>query len=397
VKDHVYKKPLGTGRIPVAGPSITEKEIAYVTDAVTRCWYQDANLYHERFQKAFAEYLGVKHALAVPSCTAALHLALAALGIGPGDEVIVPEITWIASAAPVVYLGATPVFADVDERTWCLSADSLSRCLTPKTKAVVTVDLYGGVPDYERLRKICGEVGVPIIEDAAQAIGSEFGGRRAGSLGDIGAFSFHGSKTLTTGEGGMFVTNNDDIRRRAKQLQDHGQNPDLDLYLNEEVGFKYKMSAMQAALGVAQLERIDELVSMKRRIFEWYSQALAGIDGLRLNEEPPGTRNSYWMVTATLDERFDLPKTRLMKLLHQDGIDSRPVFYPLSSLPAFQAWGGAVRWKQQNPTAYRLSAQAINLPSALNLTRDEVTRVSAALRKHLAAALNHDLPAVGCA
>jgi perosamine synthetase len=322
---------------------------------------------------------------------------MAALGIGPGDEVIVPEITWIASAAPIVYLRAAPVFADVDEKTWCLSTDSLSRCLTPKTKAVVTVDLYGGTPDYDKVRKICADAGVPIIEDAAQAIGSEFGGRRAGSLGDIGAFSFHGSKTLTTGEGGMLVTDSDDIRRRAKQLQDHGQNPDLDLYFNEEVGFKYKMSTMQAALGLAQLERIDELVSTKRRIFEWYRQELSGIDGLQLNEEPPRTRNSYWMVSATLDERFDLPKTRLIKLLHEDGIDSRPFFYPLSSLPAFQAWGGAARWKQQNPVAYRLSAQAVNLPSALNLTRDEVTRVAAALKKHLAAALNRDLPAVGCA
>jgi perosamine synthetase len=199
--------------------------------------------------------------VALPSCTSALHLALAALGVGPGDEVIVPESTWIASAAPITYLGATTVFADVDEETWCLSVESLEQNLTERTKAVVAVDLYGGGPSYRELRRICDARGIPIVEDAAQAIGAEFEGRRAGSLGDVGTFSFHGSKTLTTGEGGMLVTNRDDLWRRAKQLQDHGQNPNRDLYLNEEVGFKYKMSSMQAALGLAQLERIDELVA----------------------------------------------------------------------------------------------------------------------------------------
>ena len=379
----MQRNPPGPNRIPVAGPSITQREIDYVKDAVTRCWYQDANVYHERFQQAFADYIGVKHALALPSCTSAIHLALTALGVGPGDEVIVPESTWIASAAPITYLGATTVFADVDEETWCLSADSLEQALTARTKAVVAVDLYGGMPNYRELRRICDARGIAIVEDAAQAIGSEFDGKQAGNLGDVGTFSFHGSKTLTTGEGGMLVTNRDDIRRRAKQLQDHGQNPELDLYLNEEVGFKYKMSAMQAALGLAQLERIDELVALKRRIFEWYRQELSGIEGLGLNREPQGTKNSYWMVTATLDERFDLPKTRLMASLRAEGIDTRPFFYPLSSLPAFRSQGGEARWRRRNPTAYRVSAQAINLPSALSLTREDVSRVCGALRTQL--------------
>ena len=390
----MQRNPPGPNRIPVAGPSITQREIDYVKDAVTRCWYQDANVYHEKFQQAFAEYIGVKHALALPSCTSALHLALAALGVGPGDEVIVPESTWIASAAPITYLGATTVFADIDEETWCLSADSLEQNLTPRTKAVVAVDLYGGGPNYRELRKICNSRGIPIVEDAAQAIGSEFDGKRAGSLGDVGTFSFHGSKTLTTGEGGMLVTNRDDLRRRAKQLQDHGQNPDLDLYLNEEVGFKYKMSSMQAALGLAQLERIDELVAHKRRIFEWYRQELSGIAGLGLNKEPEGTKNSYWMVTATIDERFDLPKAALMASLKAEGIDTRPFFYPLSSLPAFRAQGGEARWRRRNPVAYRVSAQAINLPSALSLTREDVSRVCGALRTQLAQSESRGLRAV---
>ena len=264
-------------------------------------------------------------------------------------------------------------------------SESLEQNLTDRTKAVVAVDLYGGGPSYRALRRICDARGIPIVEDAAQAIGAEFEGKRAGSLGDVGTFSFHGSKTLTTGEGGMLVTNRDDLRRRAKQLQDHGQNPDLGLYLNEEVGFKYKMSSMQAALGLAQLERIDELVAQKRRIFDWYRQELEGIAGLGLNKEPEGTKNGYWMVTATFDERFDLPKAGLMASLRADGIDTRPFFYPLSSLPAFRSQGGEARWQQRNPVAYRVSAQAINLPSALSLTQEDVSRVCSALRGHLTA------------
>lgn len=387
-----------TGRVPVAGPSITQKEIDYVTDAVTRCWYQDANLYHEKFERAFAAYIGVRYAVALPSCTSALHLGMAALGVGVGDEVIVPESTWIASAAPAGYLGATPVFADVDPGTWCLSVDSVAKSLTPRTKAVVAVDLYGGGPDWVALRALCDERGIPIIEDAAQAIGTEFNGRRAGSMGDVGTFSFHGSKTMTTGEGGMLVTDHDDIWRRVKRLQDHGQNPGGDLFVNEELGFKYKMSSMQAALGLAQLERIEELVAAKRRIFEWYRQELVAVEGLSLNVEPTGVRNSYWMVTITLDDRYDLPKTELMKLLKADDIDTRPFFYPLSSLPAYHAQGGAPKWRRLNPNAYRVSERAINLPSALSLTRTDVARVCDALRAHLAQHHKQDSqPVVRCA
>lgn len=373
-------------RIPIAGPSITEKEIAYVTDAVSRCWYQDANLYHERFQQAFAAYLGVKYAVALPSCTAAIHLALASLGIGPGDEVIVPESTWIASAAPISYVGATPIFADVDADTWCLSADSLAESLTPRTKAVVVVDLYGGVADYDALRAICEPRGIAIIEDAAEAIGAEFHGKRAGSLGDVGVFSFHGSKTLTTGEGGMLVTDRADIFLHTETLQNHGQAPNDPLYFNSEVGFKYKMSTMQAALGLAQLERIDELFARKREIFAWYRKELENVNGVQINQEPTGTKNGYWMVSAVIDEEIALPKTALMEAFAAEAIDTRPFFYPLSSLPAYRSLGGEEKWSLRNPVAYRLGRQAINLPSALNLTREDVTRVCGALKTQLALA-----------
>ena len=374
-------------RVPISGPSITEKEISYVTDAVTRCWYGNANLYHERFQAAFAAFLDVKHAIPLPSCTSAIHLALAALGIGPGDEVIVPESTWIATAAPISYLGARVVFADVDEMTWCLSAESVATNISSRTKAIIPVDLYGGVPDYDGLVSVCRPFGISIIEDAAESIGSVYHGVRTGRLGDVGVFSFHGSKTLTTGEGGMLVTNRDDIHSRVRVLQDHGRRPGDRQFINTEVAYKYKMSSMQAALGLAQLERVDDLVGRKRQIYAWYSSELSNVPGLTLNYEPIGTFNSYWMATIVLDSRYDMPKAQLAELLAADGIDTRPFFSPLSSLPAYSALGGQSKWRERNPVAYRLGAQAINLPSALNLSRADVRRVCDSLKKHLLGAV----------
>ena len=359
-------------RIPVAGPWITQKEIDYVTDAVTNAWYGNHSIYHERFERAFAAYLGVRYAIALPSCTSAIHLALLAFGVGPGDEVIVPDITWIATAAPINYVGATPVFADIDAETWCLSAAAFEACITPHTKAVIPVDLYGGMPDMDAIRAIASRHGIAVIEDAAEAIGSEYHGQRAGSLGDVGVFSFHGSKTLTTGEGGMLVTNREDIFHRALVLRDHGRQPGDIQFYNTEVAYKYKMSAMQAALGLAQLERVEELVARKREIFGWYRDALAGVDGLTLNAEPPSTRNSYWMVTVILDARFGIRKEQLMARLSEEGIDSRPFFYPLSSLPAYAELSQAKQARERNRVSYQASPYGVNLPSALSLTRKQI-------------------------
>ena len=360
-------------RIPIAGPSITEREISYVTDAVTRAWYENASIYHQRFERAFARYLGVEHAMALPSCTSAIHLALLALGVGPSDEVIVPELTWIATSAPISYVGAVPVFADIDAETWCLSPRSFEACITPRTKAVIPVDLYGNVADWDAIRRVAGARGIAVIEDAAEALGSEYHGRKAGSLGDVGVFSFHGSKTLTTGEGGLLATNREDVVRRAAYLRDHGRKPGDKQFWNTEIAYKYKMSSMQAALGLAQLERADELVALKRQIFEWYRAELAGVEGVRLNPEPAGTRNSCWMVTL-VDAARRIPKEEVIRRLDERGIDSRPFFYPLSSLPAYAAHG-AGEHRSRNPIAYELSAYGVNLPSALSLTRDDVRRV----------------------
>jgi perosamine synthetase len=371
-------------RIPIAGPSISQREIDYATDAAAHGWYERAGEYPRRFEEAFANYIGVKHAVSLPSCTSGLHLALAALDIGPGDEVIVPDLTWIASAAPISYVGATAVFADIDEDTWCLSAESVKACLTKKTKAFLPVDLYGGVPDYAALRAIADEHGLKIIEDAAEAIGSEFDGRKAGALGEIAVFSFHGSKTFTTGEGGMLVTDDDTIHARVMHLRDHGRAPGDIHFRNLEVAFKYKMPPVAAAIGLAQVERAEELVARKREIFEWYREALTGVEGITLNHEPANTKNTYWMVTALLDPMLEWPKEKLMAALDAEGINSRPMFHPLSSLPAYDGQAEALAARTRNEVSYRLSPWGINLPSAMNLTREQVQRVADTLRRLLA-------------
>ena len=375
-------------RIPVAGPSITQKEIDYVTDAVRNAWYHNANLYHQRFEKAFAEYLGVRYAIALPSCTSAIHLALLALGVKTEDEVIVPDVTWIGSAAPISYVGATTVFADIDARTWCLSMEGLEKCITRKTKAVIPVDLYGNVPNMTSITALARQKGITVVEDAAQAIGAEFKGRKAGSLGEIGVFSFHGSKTLTTGEGGMLVTNIKAIYDRALVLRDHG--PRDKAFFNTEVAYKYKMSGLQAALGLSQLERVEELVDRKRQIFWWYKEQLSTLEGVTLNYEGPDTRNSFWMVTIILDPKFGLEKERLMAELNERGVDSRPFFYPLSSLPAYSGSQQAQAAQQRNRVAYTLAPFGINLPSALNLTETQVTYVCDALKEILGVAKSRE-------
>ena len=370
-------------RIPIAGPWITQKEIDYVTDAVTHAWYGNHSMYHVRFEKAFAEYLGVRYTIALPSCTSAIHLSLAALGVGPGDEVIVPDITWIATAAPISYVGATPVFADIDRKTWCLSAKSFEENITPRTKAVIPVDLYGNMPDMDAIREIARRHGIAIIEDAAEAIGSEYKGKKAGSFGDTGVFSFHGSKTLTTGEGGMLAIDSEELYQRILILRDHGRVVGDKQFWNNKVAYKYKMSSMQAALGLAQLERIDELVDRKRQIFTWYEEALAGVNGVTLNYEAHNTKNTYWMVTVILDSATDIKKERLMTSLSKFGIDTRPFFYPLSSLPAYDDSEQAKYAQIDNQVSYTISPYAVNLPSALNLTKGQIMYVCDVLGKIL--------------
>lgn len=369
--------------IPVAGPWVTEREVEYVADAARNAWFSNHYEYNRRFEETFAAYVGVRHAVSLPHCTAAIHLSLAAAGIGPGDEVIVPDVTWIASVAPVAYVGATPIFADIKKDTWCIDPRSVEAAITARTKAIIGVDLYGSMADWAELRRIADRHSLLLIEDAAEALGSEYGGRKAGALGDTGVFSFHGSKTLTTGEGGMFVTNDDHLHQRVMTLRDHGRPPGDKLFLNTEVGFKYKMSALQAAFGLAQIERVEELIAKKRQIFEWYREALQDLDGIALNAEPQGTLNSYWMVTAIPDPSFGMDKFALMDAFRERKIDTRPFFSPLSSLPAFADRPESSAHMPANPVGETIAKYGVNLPSGYHMTEELVQRVSNALTQML--------------
>jgi perosamine synthetase len=374
--------PTAADRIPVAGPWVTDVEVQYVAEAAANDWYGTAAQSVVLFESEFARYLDVKHAAAVPHATSALHLAMLALGVGPGDEVIVPETTWVASAAPIVYLGATPVFADIDRDTWCMDAASLARCVNARTKAIVTVDLYGSIPDMAAIGELAK--GIPIIEDAAQPIGASWHGAPAGTLGDIGVFSFHGTKTMTTGEGGMLVTDRTDLFERVSTMRDHGRTRvNHRLFTTDEIGFKYRMSSLQAAFGRAQLSRINELLDKKAQIFGWYEARLSGIPGIQLNFHRPEVTNTFWMVTLVVDPSYLLSTRDMMVYFDRQSIDTRPFLPPLSSLAAFSAYDTVNGASERNPVAYDIAARSINLPSALMLSEAQVDRVCAHVRELL--------------
>jgi perosamine synthetase len=359
-----------SSRILYTKPSITELEVGYATDAARNGWGEHWNDYLNRFEAQFRGHLGVKHAIATSSCTGALHMGLAALEIGPGDEVILADTNWVASVAPVVYLGATPVFVDIRPDSWTLDPELVEKAITPRTKAIIAVHLYGNLCELDRLLAIGNDHGIPLIEDAAEAIGSVYHGRRAGSMGRFGTFSFHGTKTLTTGEGGMFVTNDDALYDRVLTLSNHGRaRGQTKQFWPDMIGFKYKMSNLQAAIGCGQMERIEELVARKREILEFYKERLVGAPGVAMNPEFEGTTNGAWMPTVVFDTDTGVTRERLQAAFAAESIDARVFFYPLTSLPTF---GGAAR----SPRAADIAGRAINLPSYHDMTDDEQRRVT---------------------
>lgn len=356
-------------RIYYTKPSITELEIRYATDAAASGWGERCYEYITRFEKQFRQHLGVRRAIATSSATGALHLGMAALGIGPGDAVILGDINWIASAAPIVHLGAKPVLVDVLPDTWCLDPAAVEAAITPKTKAILAVHLYGNLCDLDALADIARRYDLHLIEDAAEAIGSIWHGRRAGSIGAFGAFSFHGTKTITTGEGGAFVTNDDVLYERALTLSNHGRAlGEPRQFWPERIGFKYKMSNLQAAVGCAQLERVEELVAGKRRVFEFYRNAFADLP-VAMNPEPAGTVNGYWMPTIVIHEGVPFNREALLAAFQADNIDGRVFFWPLSSLGLFDA-------KPSHDVSHSLSPRALNLPSYHDLSDAELARVA---------------------
>lgn len=367
----------------LARPWITQKEIHYVTDALKNAWHDDYQTYHERFENAFSEYIGIKYAMTLPSCTAAIHLALLTLDIGTGDEVIVPETTSFATAAPIKFVGATPVFADIDPKTWCMSADSFKRKITPKTKAVIPVAIYGNLPDWNPIQNTASRRGVTIIEDVAHGIGSEYRGRLSGSFGDVSVFSFNHENIVSTGEGGMLLTDQEEFFERASLIRNYGYQPEGRRLWKSEVDFRYKMSNIQAALGLAQFERLPDLLARKLDIFCWYQEELSGSEGITLNHEVPITRTTYWMVTAIMDPSLGFKKGEMVKKLRSRNIEARPFFDPLSSHPVFQRLKRARIAQEENNISYQLSPYGINLPCSLSMTEDDVHFVCDELREIL--------------
>jgi perosamine synthetase len=357
-------------RILYTKPSITEREIAYAGDAAANGWGDRCYEYIDRFETAFRDYVGTKYSIATSSCTGALHMGMAALGIGPGDEVILADTNWIASCAPIVHLGATPVFIDIDPESWCIDPNLIELAITPKTKAILAVHLYGNLADMDALLAIGAKHGLPIIEDAAEAIGSRwFGGKHAGSMGVFGAFSFHGTKTLTTGEGGMFVTNDAGLFERVLTFSNHGRmRGQTKQFWADIVGYKYKMSNIQAAIGLAQIERVDALTLRKREIFAIYRSKLSSVPGISLNPERQGTVNGAWMPTVVFDKSTGVTRERLQSVFALADIDARVFFHPLSALPMFEN-------QSQNIHAHDIPTRAINLPSYHDMADHDIERV----------------------
>ena len=362
-------------RILYTKPSITALEVRYATDAAQNGWGERCYEYIDRFENAFKEHLGVQYAIATSSCTGALHMGMAALGIGPGDEIIMADTNWIATAAPITYLGAKPIFVDILPDTWCIDPELAEAAITPRTKAIIAVHLYGNLCDMDRLIAIGEKHGIPIIEDAAEAIGSIYHGKRAGSMGRFGTFSFHGSKTITTGEGGIFVTKDPELYERVLALSNHGRvRGQTKQFWPDMVGFKYKMSNIQAAIGCAQMERIDELTNKKREIFHYYRDNLAGVSGLSMNPEPVDTVNGVWMPTVVFDNELVITREKLQAAFASENIDARVFFWPLSGLPVFES-------KMGNLNSWSIPNRAINLPSYHDLRNYDIERVCNVIRK----------------
>lgn len=364
-------------KIFYAKPSITSLEISYATDAATNGWGDRCYDYIYRFEELFKKHLDVKYVIATSSCTGALHMGMAALGIGPGDEVILADTNWIATVSPVVHLGATPVFVDILPDSWCINPKKAEKAITPKTKAIIVTHLYGNLCEMERLLAIGKNYGLPIIEDAAEAIGSIYFGKRAGSMGKFGTFSFHGSKTLTTGEGGMFVTNDSNLYEKVLTISNHGRSKNQKKqFWSDVVGFKYKISNIQAAIGCAQMERIDELINRKREIFSTYKKNFSKLLGVQINPEPKGTIIGAWLPTIVFDLSTRITREKLQEAFKNENIDARVFFWPLSSLPMFKL-------VIDNKHSLSVPERSINLPSYHDISSEEINRVIAVIKKIL--------------
>lgn len=359
--------------IPVYQPYFTGREKEYVNQCLDSTWISSKGEFISRFERSFAHYIGATHATTVCNGTVAIHLALEALGIGPGDEVIVPTLTYIASVNTIIQAGATPIFVDSLERTWQIDPEDVKRKITPSTKAVMVVHLYGLPCDMDAITAICAEHGLLLIEDCAEAFGSRYKGQHVGTFGDAATFSFFGNKTITTGEGGMVVTKSKEVMERAYHLKNQGVSQTRE-YWHDAVAYNYRMTNICAAIGLAQLEQADSILAKKRQIAMWYQEGLAGLP-LRIHAEEQGTVHSFWMCSIVVDD--SAARQPLRDHLKRAGIETRPLFYPSHTLPHCAT-------NKSFPIAESLASRGINLPSYPSLERKDVEFVIYNVRKFFA-------------
>ena len=364
-------------RIPVAEPVLGEEELSNVVEAVRSGWISSLGAFIGEFEREFAAFCGAQHGIAVTNGTAALHLALTAVGVGAGDEVLVPSLTFVATANAVRYCGATPIFVDSDPQTWGMDAAGLEGRLTRRTKAIVPVHLYGHPCDMDPILEVARHHGLAVVEDAAEAHGAEYRGRRVGALGTVGCFSFYGNKIITTGEGGMCITDDPALAERLRLLRDHGMDPKRH-YWHEVIGYNYRMTNLQAAIGVAQVKKLPDFIEKKRRLARWYAeylQPLASAGRIRLHSEAPWAKNVFWMYSVLLADRI-ISRDELRARLRDRGVDTRPFFHPMHTLPPY-ATG------EHLPVAEGLAARGLNLPSGVGLEQQQVERVAQTLGETL--------------
>lgn len=364
--------------IPVWEPILDGKEREYVLDCLETNWISSLGSYITRFEETFARYCGVPHGVACSSCTTGLHMALVALGIGPGDEVVIPDFTLIVSANTVIQAGARPVLVDADPKTWCLDPARLEEKVSPRTRAVMPVHMYGHPCDMPAILEIARRHGLKIIEDCAEAHGAEIAGRKVGSFGDAACFSFYGNKILTTGEGGMVLCSDPALAEKMRLLRNQAfEHP---RFVHREMGFNYRLTNVQAAIGLAQTERVEEKVEKKREIARWYAEAFAGSEDVGLPWEAPGAKNVYWMYGVTLGDRFQRGRDGVMAAMKERGVETRAFFCPMHRQPVFQ--GSDPRFPDTSgeyAVSDRLWERGLYLPSGLGLTRAQVEEVAAKL------------------
>ena len=368
--------------VPVNEPIITAESKEYVNEAMDSGWISSAGKYIGQFEREFAAFVGVKHGITTTNGTSALHLALATLNIGPGDEVIVPNFTMIATTYAVLYTGATPVFVDADPETFNIAAEQIESKITKKTKAILPVHIYGHSCDMDPILALAKKHDLFVVEDAAEAHGALYKGKKCGSMGDISCFSFYGNKIITTGEGGMIVTDDDALAARAASLRDLAHSPKKRFW-HEELGFNYRMTNLQAAFGCGQMRHVEEFLEKKRWMAVAYKKGLSGIPGLRLPITKDYAENVHWMYAVLVEKSFPLSKDELRARLKEKGVDTRDFFYSTADMPVVKGarFAKGLPAEDRFPVSDMLAAQGMYLPSGLALTQEQLDYVCATVRE----------------